>query len=196
MKIRLLTIIICWVYLSSVAAIADECIEGDCVNGRGTMVYKTGHKFTGGFQDGMRHGEGVLLMPGNRKMTGVWEKNEIRKGTFWGSDGSKYVGQWQYRERNGRGTLTYPDGREYVGDFKSGQRHGKGTMTYPDGRTYVGDFVFGARTGRGTMTYPDGKKYSGGFKDGERHGQGVLVYPDGTQKAGEFENGEFVGKNG
>jgi len=193
MKITV-SILICLMCLSSISAFADECIEGDCVNGKGTMVYSTGHKFTGSFKEGMRHGEGVLLMPGNRKLVGVWIDNEVREGTFWGSDGSKYVGQWQYRERNGRGTLTYPDGREYVGEFKSGLRHGQGTMTYPDGRQYVGEFVFGERTGQGTMTYPDGSKYTGGFKGGERHGRGSLIYPDGTRKVGEFKNGEFMGK--
>ena len=145
----------------------DECVEGDCVNGKGTMHFSTGHKYTGAFKDGVRHGEGVMLLPGGRKIVGVWVENEIREGTFTGSDGSIYEGQWEFRERNGQGTLTFPDGRKYVGDFKSGQRHGQGTMTWPDGRTYAGEFKHGARTGQGTMTYPDGRTVKGEFKDGE-----------------------------
>ena len=43
---------------------ADECVEGDCEKGKGTMVFSTGHKYTGNYQDGVRHGEGVLLLPG------------------------------------------------------------------------------------------------------------------------------------
>jgi len=148
-------------------SLGDECVEGDCVNGKGTMVLTTGHRYTGGFKDGVRHGEGVLLMPGKRKIVGVWVDGEIREGTFTDFDGTTYEGQWQYRERNGQGTLTFPDGRKYVGEFKSDQRHGKGTMTWLDGRTYVGDFKRGARTGHGTMTYPDGRTEEGEFKDGE-----------------------------
>jgi len=175
-------------------ALGDECVEGDCVNGNGTMVYSTGHKYTGHFKDGVRHGEGVMLLPGGRKIVGVWVENEIREGTFSAPDGSIYEGQWEFRERNGQGTLTFPDGRKYVGDFKSDQRHGQGTMTWPDGRVYAGDFEHGARTGQGTMTYPDGQKYSGEFKDGEKHGHGTLIDADGKTVEGQFKNGEFVKK--
>jgi hypothetical protein len=179
--------------LSPIYSFGDECIEGDCVNGRGSMVYSTGHKFTGGFKDGVRHGEGIMLLPGDRKIVGVWENGELVEGTATLSDGSIYEGQWQFRERNGQGTLTYPDGRKYIGEFKSDQRHGQGTMIYPDGRKYVGEFKYGERTGYGTMAYPDGKKYTGEFIDGEKNGKGTLIYPDGRKQEGEFKNGEFVG---
>jgi len=193
MKIGL-TLIFFIICFSPWTAYADECVEGDCVNGTGTMVFSTGHKFTGGFKDGMRHGEGVLLMPGRRKIVGVWQDNEIVEGTYTYSDGSIFTGRWKFRERSGLGTLAWLDGRTYTGEFKNDQRHGKGTMIYPDGRKYVGDFKFGERTGQGTMTYPDGRKYIGEFKDGERTGQGTLIMPDGRQRVGEFKNGEFVGK--
>ena len=182
------------IFLVPAVSFGDECVEGDCVNGKGTMVYSTGHKYTGGFKDGVRHGEGVLLMPGGRKIVGVWGDNAIREGTYTQPDGTIYEGQWEFRERNGQGTLTFPDGRKYVGEFKSGPRHGKGRMTWPDGRLYVGDFKYGERTGQGTMTYPDGKKYTGDFEGGERNGRGTLVYPDGRTLKGEFKNGEFMGQ--
>ncbi len=193
MKITFLLIllIICF---SPLDTFGDDCIEGDCMNGQGTMVYSTGHKFSGGFKDGVRHGDGVLLMPGGRKIVGVWADNEISEGTYSQPDGTTYEGQWMFRERNGQGTLTFPDGRKYIGEFKSGQRHGKGTMLYPDGRKYVGDFNFGERSGFGTMTYPDGRVYTGEFKAGERNGRGTMIYADGRKLEGEFKNGEFVGK--
>ncbi len=191
---KILQILITLIWLLPFVSLADECVQGDCVNGSGTMVYSTGHKFSGHFKDGLRHGQGVLLMPGGRKIVGVWDLNEIVRGTYSAPDGTRYEGQWKYRERNGRGTLTYPDGRVYTGQFKGDQRHGKGSLVYPDGRRYVGDFVKGQRTGQGTMTYPDGTRYSGGFKDGQRHGHGILTYPDGRTLEGEFENGEFVGQ--
>jgi hypothetical protein len=187
-----------WVLMISVLmgygpAAADECTEGDCVNGRGTMVYSTGHTFTGQFHKGLRHGEGVMTLPGGRKLVGVWENNEIRQGTYTFADGTVYQGQWQFRERHGRGTLTFPDGRRYEGEFQNGQRNGRGTMTWPDGREYSGDFKNGERTGQGTLSYPDGRKYIGEFRDGERTGRGKLIYPDGKVVEGEFRDGEFVG---
>ena len=178
--------------LSAPVALADKCIEGDCVNGYGTLVTSTGQKFIGHFKDGMRHGKGVFILPGDRKLEGTWQDNEIVEGTYTMPDGTRYVGEWKYRERNGRGDLTFADGRHYIGEFKSGQRHGKGTMWYPDGRKYEGDYKFGERTGQGTMTYPDGRKYSGGFEGGEWNGRGTLVYPDGKTVSGEFKYGEFV----
>lgn len=191
--IKILIIILFVGFLIPMTAVADECTEGDCINGKGTMIFATGHKYTGGFKDGVRHGDGVLLMPGGRKIVGTWEDNEIKIGTYTQPDGTKYEGQWMFRERNGQGTLTYPDGRKYIGEFKSGQRHGQGTMIYPDGRKYVGEYQYSARTGRGTMTYPDGRQYIGEFKDGEKNGQGTMVYPDGKKQEGKFKNGEFVG---
>ena len=187
----LILLIICLAPLNS---FGDDCIEGDCVNGKGTMVYATGHQFTGGFKDGGRHGDGVMLMPGGRKIVGVWENNEIKEGTYTQPDGTTYEEEWMFRERNGQGTLTFPDGRKYIGEFKSGQRQGKGTMTYPDGRKYVGDFNYGERSGSGTMTYADGRIYTGEFKVGERNGHGTMIYPDGKKIEGEFKNGEFVGQ--
>ena len=186
-------VILCFVVFPMVVW-ADECIEGNCVDGYGTMVYSTGQKFTGHFKAGMRHGKGVFILPGGRKLEGIWEENNIKEGTYTWPDGTKYVGQFKYRERDGHGELTFPDGRRYVGEFKSGQRHGKGTLFYPDGRKYEGDFKFGERTGQGTMTYPDGTQYIGEFKDGERSGQGTLTYPDGRKLTGQFKDGKFVGE--
>lgn len=190
-KIFIITLFVS--FLLPLTAVADECTEGDCRNGHGTLVFDTGHKYTGGFKDGVRHGDGILLMPGGRKIVGVWENNQIKSGTYTEPDGTVYEGQWMFRERNGQGTLTFPDGRKYIGEFKSDQRHGQGTMHYPDGRKYVGDFLSGKRTGNGTMTYPDGRKYTGQFKDGERNGQGTMVYPDGKKQEGTFKDGEYVG---
>ncbi len=191
---KILIVLLMVICFSPPGAFAEECVEGDCVDGKGTMVYDTGHKFTGRFKNGLRHGEGVMLMPGGRKIVGVWVDNEIREGTYTQPDGTRYEGQWQFRERNGQGTMWYPDGRKYSGEFAAGLRHGKGTLTYPDGRRYVGDFYHGERTGAGTLTYPDGSQYAGQFKDGEKDGHGVLTYPDGRKVEGQFRNGEYVGK--
>jgi hypothetical protein len=190
-KILLLTFSL--IFLLPLAAAADECTAGDCVNGQGTMVFSTGHTYTGSFKDGVRHGRGVMLLPGGRKLVGVWENGEIREGIATQPDGTVYEGQWMFRERNGQGTLTFPDGRKYIGEFKSDERHGQGTMIYPDGRKYVGEFQHGERTGQGTLTYPDGRKYIGEFKDGEKEGKGTLIFPDGRKQEGTFKNGEFVG---
>jgi hypothetical protein len=182
-----------WSALLTVPAFADQCVEGDCVNGKGTMIYSTGHKYVGEFRNGKRDGEGVMAMPGGRTLKGRFERDAIFQGSYTDPDGSVYTGTWEFRERNGRGTLKYPDGRVYEGDFKGGLRHGKGVMTWPTGRRYEGDFVHSQRTGKGTMTYPDGRVYTGEFADGELTGRGVMTAPDGRRQEGNFVNGKYTG---
>ena len=172
---------------------ADQCIEGDCVNGKGTMAYSTGHRYTGEFKNGLRDGEGFMTLPGGRTLKGRFQYNAVFEGTYTYSDGSVYNGRWELRERNGNGTMKYADGRVYEGEFKSGLRHGRGTMNWPSGRRYEGDFSRGQRSGKGTMRYPDGRVYSGDFVDGERTGRGVMTFPDGKRLEGVFVNGKYAG---
>ena len=162
MKKKLIFILIIILSVPAVS-FSDECVEGDCVNGKGTMVSSTGHKYTGEFKAVSRHGEGVMLMPGGRKLVSPWAGNEIREGRYTEPDGTVYEGQWEFRERNGQGTLTYPDGRNCVGEFKSGQRHGQGTMTWPDGRKYVGDFKQDAQDRSGHHDLSGWKNGEGGI---------------------------------
>ncbi len=67
MKRAILSILLI-ICLGPLESFGDDCIEGDCVNGKGTMVYATGHQFTGGFKDGGRHGAG-------RDVDAGWQKN-------------------------------------------------------------------------------------------------------------------------
>ena len=173
-----------WLILLPVRAIADQCVEGDCVNGKGTMIYSTGHKYVGEFEEGKRHGQGIIYMPGGRTLEGQFGHNAPIKGTYTYPNGKVYTGQWEFYERNGRGTLKYPDGRFYEGEFKSGLRTGKGVMIWPDGRRYVGDFLRGNRTGKGIMIYPDGRVYRSDFLNGERSGIGVMTRSNGERLGG------------
>lgn len=144
-----------------------KCVEGDCVNGKGTMIYYSTQKYVGEFKDGRRHGQGTLYLPLGRTLQGTWRDDEIVEGTSTFADGTRYTGTWEFGYRHGKGELTYPDGRKYIGEFHGGNRDGQGTIMYPDGRVYTGEFKAGKRTGNGTMTYPDGRKKSGLFLDGE-----------------------------
>jgi len=185
-------LIFLWLILLPVRAIADQCVEGDCLNGKGTMIYSTGHKYVGEFEEGKRHGQGIIYMPGGRTVEGQFRQNAPIKGTYTYPNGQVYTGTWEFYERNGQGTLKYSDGRTYEGEFKSGLRNGKGIMTWPDGRRYEGWFVRGKRTGEGIMTYPDGRVYKGNFLNGERSGRGVMTFPNGERLEGQFADGKYV----
>ena len=144
----------------------QECLDGNCVSGKGTMLFYSTQKYIGEFKDGKRHGQGALHLPLGRVLKGKWRDDEIVEGTTTYSDGTRYTGTWEFGYRHGQGELIYPDGRKYIGEFHAGNRHGQGTMKYPDGRIYKGEFINGKRTGTGTMTYPDGRNISGQFLDG------------------------------
>ena len=144
-----------------------ECVEGDCVNGKGTMIYYSTQRYEGEFKDGKRDGQGTLFLPLGRIQQGTWRNDEIVSGTATFPDGTRYTGTWEFGYRHGKGELIYPDGRKYIGDFHAGHKHGQGKMVYPDGRVFTGEFKLGKRTGHGTMVYPGGRIISGRFLNGE-----------------------------
>ena len=72
---------------------ADECIEGNCINGQGTYTWADGARYKGEFKDGKR----------------------TDHGTYTFADGGQYVGEWKDNKQNGRGTHTYADGTTQTG---------------------------------------------------------------------------------
>ena len=65
-----------------------KCVEGDCFNGTGTLLFKDGRQYTGNFANGSYNGQGVLLL----------------------ADGRRYEGAWSNNLPNGFGTQANPDG--------------------------------------------------------------------------------------
>ena len=53
------------------------CIDGDCQNGRGTMLSDDGTIYVGQWQEGVHHGRGSLFLP-----DGTFIKGEFAKGSF------------------------------------------------------------------------------------------------------------------
>jgi hypothetical protein len=147
--------------LFSYAAVA-QCIEGDCINGRGTydfgyarytgsfkdgkphgqgvMDYGNGEKFEGNFTSGLEDGEGVLYKGGTtRKVVyrnGKIEMEVIVKGGHTPRVEGCKVGDCF----NGQGEINYPSGNRYTGNFQNGQRQGVGTFIFVSGNTFTGTF--------------------------------------------------------
>jgi len=138
---------------SGSSAIAEGCVEGNCIVGKGTYEAKGGQKYEGEFRFGVPNGQ----------------------GTLWYPEGDKYVGEWIDGKRNGQGTYTWPDGRKYVGEWKDGKQNGQGTYTWPDGGKYVGEWRFDSMTGQGTYTYADGDYCTGKFNNGKCLGKTVKL---------------------
>lgn len=77
-------------------AVADECIDGDCQNGKGVQQFGEIGKYEGEFKDGFRSG----------------------KGTMTYVDMCQYVGDWQKGFRHGKGVMTCPNGKKWEGDWQ------------------------------------------------------------------------------
>jgi len=151
---------------------AEHHMEGDCVDGRGSITFYDGSRYAGQFRKGAPHGQGTM--------------------TF--SDGSTYTGEFRIGEMNGQGIMRFSDGTEYVGEFKDGVLCGQGTITFPDGSAYEGQFEDDKYHGQGVWSSPYGIRYEGQFKDGKFDGHGIYSLPDGSRYIGFFKDDKFYGQ--
>ena len=62
MKIKILSLLIgCVICLLPLQVLA-QCTEGNCVDGKGTMIFSEGKaKYVGEFKKGMRQGKGTMM---------------------------------------------------------------------------------------------------------------------------------------
>ncbi len=158
---------------SNVQIIDAQCISGNCQNGSGTYRYSATSKYTGQFQNALRHGKGKMIYP----------------------DGSVYEGPFNYGKKHGvEGTVTYVNGDKYVGQWYNDFPNGTGKYFFKTKEHYEGSFVNGEFDGLGTMVYADGSYYTGAWKKSKKQGTGTLVGADGVQKSGTWNQSKFVDK--
>ena len=142
--------IILFLFFLSTGISFAKCINGDCVNGKGTYIFSSIFnskevKYEGEFKNKKPHGQGIMTFP----------------------DGGKYVGEYKDGNQDGKGTLIFPKGSKYVGEFRNGKEHGIGKRLFSDGSEFIGEFKDGKRNGKGTFII-DGKKYTDTYKDDEK----------------------------
>jgi len=72
-------LVICFLPIgcATLQKIVGECIEGDCINGQGTMLYRNGNKYVGQFKGGVPHGQGTVTYPDGRKEVGRWQNGKL-----------------------------------------------------------------------------------------------------------------------
>ena len=80
------------------------CVEGDCLEGQGTVKFPQGLEYKGDFKESKVNGKGLMMWP----------------------SGSKYDGEFNQNMRDGKGTYTYNNGDVYTGDFKNNKNHDQG----------------------------------------------------------------------
>ncbi len=162
----------CIILITFTVGLSAQCLHGDCWNGTGTYLYKSGAEYTGTFKSGKINGEGTLLF----------------------SNGNVYTGRWKDDYREGKGNLVFTDGGFYTGSFKKSQFSGKGEFNYANGDLYIGDWEKNVPEGNGEYSFANGDHYEGQFKGGKFHGDGTMLYAAGSQYTGQWAHNEKNGK--
>ena len=147
--------------------VSAQCLQGNCQNGHGTFVFKSGAKYMGDFKNGIIDGQGILYF----------------------SNGDKYIGQWKKQYRAGKGKLIFANGNTFQGTFEKNEFK-KGVMTYANGDHYEGQWHGNQPEGSGIYSFKNGDLYTGTFVDGQMHGEGSMEYADGRVHKGSWQNGE------
>ena len=179
----------------------------DC---HGSLTYKNGSKYVGGFKNGKLSGQGTF----------TWGKGKFV--------GEKYVGEFLKGKRSGLGSHTFTNGDVDYGIWKRGKLikrlriskkkssfdKKKQTELVKQEKILIGnsskcnesplvektlaskfyDHVVEWKDCHGILIYKDGSKYIGEFKDGKFSEQGTFTYKDGTTYFGEFVEGKFNGQ--
>ncbi|MHB8909551.1 MAG: MORN repeat-containing protein [Syntrophales bacterium] len=151
MKIKMLLLIAFVICILPLHAFA-ECTDGNCTNGKGTMIYpeKSGMKYVGQFKNGKKEGKGTVTFSDATKSKGQ----------------KQYEGGWKEDMPSGKGTLTFFDGRKFVGEWKVETIVTQDSVEY-QGEMKPASFRRYVLSAQGTMFYPNGKKEVGEFKDDE-----------------------------
>jgi len=182
------------------------CISGDCWNGEGVYVFKSGATYSGTFINGEVNGVGICDYPDGSRYFGAWkDRFPHGNGTMAYADGSIRNGRWERGievMESGAIDIAYLNKESALGtsSVQSGCiagdcNQGVGTMAYPDGSKYEGAFANGKPQGKGMFFYANQTQFEGDFSTGLPHGFGILTTADGKRTTGVWEYGEYLGLN-
>ena len=121
-----------------------QCKSGNCMNGRGEMIFSTGDVYKGQFRKGNMNGTGEMIFKTGDKYQGDWRDGKMHGlGTMFFATGDKYKGMWKESLIDGRGVMEWKSGEKYDGGWKNGKMHGQGVLTAKDGSRTKGKWENG-----------------------------------------------------
>ncbi len=174
------------------------CINGNCQNGNGIVLYPDGSLYSGDFKNSKKEGVGICFYPGQTVYRGNW-KNGLPdgRGTMELANGEKKAGFWEKGQlqiaATDRDKIRTPDPSLLEDQCISGDcENGYGIYQSADGRKFKGPFKNGKPHGTGVYYFPNGERYEGNMVAGELDGRGALFFPDGRAIRGYWEKGKYV----
>lgn len=122
----------------------DYCYRGEMQNGKpngyGVLTLKDSVVYSGTWKNGKRDGYGTATDSLGRKITALWQADTIVSGTRRDSLGS-YHGEFGSKLlANGHGTWRGTDGSFYTGQWTDDQRNGFGCGVTESGKVKAGDW--------------------------------------------------------
>lgn len=197
--------------------LSAQCVQGDCLNGTGTYVFKNGDRYEGQWQAGQPHGQGIYYFASKERYEGTFKFGKFDgQGTMYYPDNAYYTGGWKDNKKEGRGRLVYRNGRVDEGIWVAGKlqtrlsnadKPTQTTSTAPpppsttnasttntgSGRNNIAGLrncnTTFCRTGTGYYDYPDGSRWIGEFQGGVPFGKGICYYASGDRYEGQWANG-------
>lgn len=135
--------------------------KNDVRHGNGSMKWKTGHVYEGGFSSDSRHNvNGRLRFPNGDQCEGFWVDNALTgEAVYTTSQDTVFKGKFIKGVPDVIGVLEKPNGDVYQGEIVDWTPHGVGKMQFSDSSVYEGEFVKGEINGEGVMHYRNGDVY-------------------------------------
>jgi hypothetical protein len=171
-----------------------QCSAGNCIEGKGTMLFEGGAKYIGDFVGGRMHGQGILYFTSGDKYLGTFVNQQREgQGKYVFTNGNQYIGAFHQSRFEGQGVMSFANGDKYNGNWDNDQPNGKGVYSFKSGNEYNGTLSNGEFQGIGTMVYADGSKYVGSWKSSRRSGKGAMYNAYSVVlKNGTWENDIFI----
>lgn len=184
------------------------CISGNCIDGRGTFVYKNGNRYIGEFKEGLRQGKGMLFFSNHKRshLEGNFLNDTIvGVVTCFLKNGDIYQGSVNQKyEFHGEGSLVKNKDSDlgqsiYDGSWVKNEKQGRGNYYYSDkdpnypNAVYRGDWKHDKRDGNGYMTYGNGDIYEGKYRNNMRHGIGMIEFAKGGRYGGAWKEDLYHG---
>ncbi len=185
---KFLVVIHLFFLCSLINVLNGQCITGQCIDGKGSYIYKNGSKYSGNFANSLPHGWGVMTQKNGVKYEGEFNSGQKHgKGKIVFASGEIYEGDFKYDIIEGYGKMNYKKGDVYTGNWAVGKPAGEGKYIFFDGDVYEGDFIDGMFSGYGKFTAKNGTYYEGEWLRNMKHGRGKM-YSNGQLKEVYYEN--------
>lgn len=130
-------------------------------------------------------------------LIGLFDSENILKGTIIYEDNLTYTGSFVDGFPNGNGTIYYPNGEIYVGDVKNLKRDGKGIYYFADNSYMDGEWKNDDENGSMIFYYAYfNVTYIGNYENGKR--EGVFLVKDhesGISNYAEYKDDQYTGRS-